>query len=112
MNARAVYEAATSVLPEAIHKILDKEHISLAQVKWIIPHQPSIRVLKKMAQSLEINFEKVKTNMELYANTSAGTIPILLNEVHRRGELEHNDIVVFAAVGAGWTWGSAVYRWH
>ena len=56
-------------------------------------------------------FEKVKTNMERFANTSGGTIPIILDETLRNNELEKGDLLLFAAVGAGWTWGTALYKW-
>jgi 3-oxoacyl-[acyl-carrier-protein] synthase-3 len=49
--------------------------------------------------------------MDKYANTSGGTIPILLDEVNRSGQLKNGDIIIFAAVGSGWTWGSAAFKW-
>ena len=49
--------------------------------------------------------------MDRYANTSGGTIPLLLDEVSRAGRLSPGDLVVFAAVGSGWTWGASIYRW-
>jgi 3-oxoacyl-[acyl-carrier-protein] synthase-3 len=49
--------------------------------------------------------------MDRYANTSSATIPLLFDEVHRSGDLERGDLVVFAAVGSGWAWGAAVHRW-
>jgi len=112
MNTRAVFDTATEVLPLAIQAVLDRENITLDRVKWLIPHQPSVRILRRVAEKIGMPFEQVKTNMDRYANTSAGTIPILLNEVNRRNELTRGDIVVFAGVGSGWTWGAAVYRWH
>jgi 3-oxoacyl-[acyl-carrier-protein] synthase-3 len=56
-------------------------------------------------------FEKVKTNMDKYANTSGGTIPIVLDEVMKEDDLQPGDLLLFAAVGAGWTWGSALYKY-
>jgi 3-oxoacyl-[acyl-carrier-protein] synthase-3 len=111
MNEKAVYETATKVLPEAINKVLKRCLIDLDDVNYFIPHQPSIRILKKTAEILGIPFEKVKTNMERYANTSGGTIPILLDEVNRSGALKDGDLLVFAAVGSGWTWGAAAMKW-
>ncbi|MEZ4688625.1 MAG: 3-oxoacyl-[acyl-carrier-protein] synthase III C-terminal domain-containing protein [Bacteroidia bacterium] len=49
--------------------------------------------------------------MDRYANTSGGTIPIILDEVRKAGELSPGDYALFAAVGAGWTWGAAIYKW-
>jgi 3-oxoacyl-[acyl-carrier-protein] synthase-3 len=111
MNGRAVYNTATKVLPEAITKVLERCSLTVGDVNFLIPHQPSIRILKKTAELLGLPFEKVKTNMEHYANTSGGTIPILLDEVNRSGVLKEGDVLVFAAVGSGWTWGAAAMKW-
>jgi 3-oxoacyl-[acyl-carrier-protein] synthase-3 len=111
MNGKAVYDTATRVLPEAINNVLERCSLKIDDVKFLIPHQPSIRILKKTAEILGLPFEKVKTNMEHYANTSGGTIPILLDEVNRSGVLEDGDVIVFAAVGSGWTWGAAAMMW-
>jgi 3-oxoacyl-[acyl-carrier-protein] synthase-3 len=111
MNGKAVYDTATRVLPEAINNVLKRCSLKIDDVKFLIPHQPSIRILKKTAEILGLPFEKVKTNMEHYANTSGGTIPILLDEVNRSGVLEDGDVIVFAAVGSGWTWGAAAMMW-
>jgi 3-oxoacyl-[acyl-carrier-protein] synthase-3 len=111
MNGKAVYDTATKVLPQAIAAVLERCSLTVDDVNFLIPHQPSIRILKKTAELIGLPFEKVKTNMERYANTSGGTIPILLDEVNRSGVLKDGDVLVFAAVGSGWTWGSAVMRW-
>ena len=112
MNGTAVYEAATSVLPGSIISVLMRCGLSEDDITVVIPHQPAIRALKKMAERLGIPFEKVRHNMERYANTSGATVPLLLDEVHRSGELKKDDLLAFAGVGAGWTFGAALYRWH
>jgi 3-oxoacyl-[acyl-carrier-protein] synthase-3 len=111
MNGRAVYEKGTTVLPIAIRSILEENSLSVSDVDWIVPHQPSIAILKKTAEILGAPFEKMCTNMDRYANTSSATIPLVLDEAHRGGRFKRGDILVFAAVGSGWTWGAAVYRW-
>lgn len=111
MNGKAVYETATRVLPDAIKNVLKRSNLNINEVDYLIPHQPSIRILKKTAEILGFPFEKVKTNMDRYANTSGGTIPILLDEVNRSGVLKDGDVLVFAAVGSGWTWGAAAMKW-
>ena len=111
MNGKAVYDTATKVLPQAITSVLERCSLTVSDISFLIPHQPSIRILKKTAELIGLPFDKVKTNMERYANTSGGTIPILLDEVNRSGVLKDDDVVVFAAVGSGWTWGSAVMKW-
>jgi 3-oxoacyl-[acyl-carrier-protein] synthase-3 len=111
MNGPEVYKTAIDVVPKCIDEILTKNKISVDEIDFLIPHQPSILILKEIAQKVGMPFEKVKTNMDRYANTSGGTIPILLDEVHRNNEFKAGDMLLFAAVGAGWTWGTALYKW-
>lgn len=110
MNGKEVFNTATKVLPEAINEILNSNNLKAEDVDWVIPHQPSIRILQKVAEEVQIPFEKVMTNMDKYANTSGGTIPIVLDETYRSGKIKQGDILLFAAVGSGWTWGSALYK--
>jgi 3-oxoacyl-[acyl-carrier-protein] synthase-3 len=111
MVGRAVYETGVQVLPKAINQVLADTGISIDEVDYLIPHQPSIRILKDTAEIIGLPFEKVMTNMDRYANTSGGTIPILLDEVNRAGKLKPGSLVLFAAVGSGWTYGASLIRW-
>jgi 3-oxoacyl-[acyl-carrier-protein] synthase-3 len=111
MNGSAVYETGTKVLPYAILQVLEDTGLTVADIDFLIPHQPSIAILRKTAEILKLPFEKVLTNMDRYANTSGGTIPILLDEVNRAGKLTKGKVVVFAAVGSGWTWGASIIKW-
>ena len=111
MNSTAVYETGTTVLPEALSNLLDHYNLHPADISHLIPHQPSVRVLRKTAERLGIPFERVRTNMDRYANTAGATVPLLLDETVRSGRIKDGDLVAFAAVGAGWTWGAALYRW-
>lgn len=111
MNAKAVYETGTVALTQAIRDILAANNLSTHDVDAVIPHQPSIRVLKKTSELLGIPLSKFKMNMDKHANTASATVPLLLDQVNRRGELRVGDTVMFAAVGSGWTWGAAVYKW-
>lgn len=111
MNGKEVYTMATDVLPKTISSLLQKVNLDSSDISMIVPHQPSIQILKKTAEILNIPFNKVKINMENYANTSSATIPLLLDELHKDNQLAHGDIILFCAVGAGWTWGSAIYQW-
>ena len=111
MNGKIVYESAIQVLPKAINQVLEDTGLTINDIDLMIPHQPSIRILQKTAELVGLPFEKVMTNMDKYANTSGGTIPILLDEVKKSGKLKKDDIVLFAAVGSGWTYGAAIIKW-
>ncbi len=110
MNGREVYNTGTQVLPQAINQVLSDCGLSVDDVDYMIPHQPSIKILQKTAEIIGLPFEKVKTNMDKYANTSGGTIPILLDEVNSAGLLTPGKLILFAAVGSGWTWGASLYK--
>lgn len=91
--------------------MLDAHRLEPRDIDILIPHQPSIRMLQKAADSLGIPFSRVATNMDRYANTSGATIPLLLDEVKRSGRVAPGNLGAFATVGSGWTWGAALYRW-
>ena len=111
MNGKAVFETATKVLPIAINEVLKDSNIKIDDVDYFIPHQPSKKILIKTAETIGLPLEKLYTNMDKYANTSGATIPILLDELNRSGELKSNKIILFAAVGSGWTYGASLLRW-
>ena len=111
MNGRAVYETGTEVLPIAINQVLNDTGLSINEIDYMIPHQPSIKILQKTAEKIGLPWNKVMTNMDKYANTSGGTIPILLDEVNRAGKLKKGDLILFAAVGSGWTYGASIIKW-
>ncbi len=111
MNGRAVYETGTMVLPKAIDQVLHDTGLTINDIDYLIPHQPSIKMLEKTADIIGLPWEKVMTNMDKYANTSGGTIPILLDETNRSGKLKKGNIILFAAVGSGWTYGASILKW-
>lgn len=111
MNGKAVFASATQALPKAINQVLEDTGLTIDDIDIMIPHQPSIRILQKTAEILGLPFEKVMHNMDRYANTSGGTIPILLDECNKQGKLKRGDIVLFAAVGSGWTYGASIIKW-
>jgi 3-oxoacyl-[acyl-carrier-protein] synthase-3 len=111
MDGKAVFASATKALPKAINQVLKDTGLSIDDIDLMIPHQPSIRILKKTAEIIGLSFDKVMTNMEKYANTSGATIPILLDEVNKSGKLKKGDIILFAAVGSGWTYGASIIKW-
>lgn len=111
MNGKEVYKVATQVLPQAINQVLEDDGLSISDIDLMIPHQPSIGILKKTAEIIGLPFEKVMTSMDKYANTSGGTVPIMLDEVNRSGKLKPGMNILFAAVGGGWTYGATIIKW-
>jgi 3-oxoacyl-[acyl-carrier-protein] synthase-3 len=111
MKGKAVFETATTVLPDAISKVLSRCGLTIDDVDLLIPHQPSINILKVTAEKLNLPFEKVMTNMDRYANTAGASVAALLDEANHSGRLRDGSIIVLAAVGSGWTWSAGVIRW-
>lgn len=111
MDGHQVFKSATVALPNAINQVLLDTGLTIDDIDIMIPHQPSIRILQKTAEIIGLPFEKVMHNMERYANTSAGTVPIMLDECNKSGKLKKGDIVLFAAVGSGWTYGASIIKW-
>ena len=111
MTGKAVFEKATTAVPECILEILRINGLGLEDVSVIVPHQATAGVLKRIAEVLNIPFSRIQTNLELYANTAGATVPLLLDQVNRRGLLHEGDLLLLVSIGAGWTWGASLYRW-
>lgn len=111
MDNKLTFDTASAVLPWAVTSVLEDVGLSAHEVDLVIPHQPSIHILRNMAKVAGIPFEKVMTSMDRYGNTAAGSVPIMLDETNKLGLLKSGDIVVLTAVGAGWTWGASVLKW-
>jgi len=111
MVGKAVFDKATTAVPECILEVLRINGLCLEDVSMIVPHQATAGVLKRIAAVLEIPFSRIQTNLELYANTAGATVPLLLDQVNRRGLLHEGDLLLLVSIGAGWTWGASLYRW-
>ncbi len=111
MNGKAVKEMATTAVPQCIQEVLRLNNLGLEDVSTIIPHQATLGVLKRIAEVLNIPFSRIQTNLEKYANTAGATVPLLLDQVNRRGILHEGDLLLLVSIGAGWTWGASLYRW-
>jgi 3-oxoacyl-[acyl-carrier-protein] synthase-3 len=111
INGQAVYNYAVKVLVDTVNEILAKEGITINDVAHIIPHQANARIVQAAAKRLKIPEEKFYLNIEEYANTSAATIPIALDEINRAGKLKRGDLLMTIGFGAGLTYGGNLIRW-
>jgi 3-oxoacyl-[acyl-carrier-protein] synthase-3 len=111
MNGREVYRFAVAKVPEVIEKVLFKANITTDDIDWLILHQANQRIMDSVSDRLKIPSEKVISNVAKYGNTSAGSIPIALNEAVRAGKIKTGDLVVASGFGAGLTWGATAFRW-
>jgi len=111
MNGQAVYNFAVKAVTDTILDILSLENISLNDVGVIIPHQANARIVQAAAKRLKIPEEKFYLNIEEYANTSAASIPIALDELNRSRKLKTGDLVLFVGFGGGLTYGANLLVW-
>ena len=111
MNGRAVYNFAVKAMTETIEKLLAEEGIGVGDLARIVPHQANARIVQAAAKRLEIPEEKFFLNIEEYANTSAASIPIALDELNRDGKLRRGSLVMTVGFGGGLTYGGNLIVW-
>lgn len=111
MNGQEVFKFAVRRVPECIREVLDKAYLEPEEVDWYLLHQANKRIISSVAKRLSVPEEKFPTNLEEYGNTSAASIPILLDEVNRKGMLKEGDILALSGFGAGLTWGACLLEW-
>ena len=112
MRGKEVWDQAISVLPDSIESVLEGTKLTIDDIKMVVPHQPSINILKIIAEKKNIPFNKVKTVMDKYANIAGSSIPIALDESIENGEIEKGDKILLTAIGSGWTWGSLIVNYQ
>ena len=108
----AVYKFAVRKMAEATAKLLERNGITGADLGCFIPHQANKRIITATADRLGMDPERVIINIEKYGNTSAGTIPLAMETAIEEGKLKKGDLVLLAAVGAGFTVGAVLLRWE
>ena len=108
----AVYKFAVRKMAEATAKLLERNGVTGADLGCFIPHQANKRIITATADRLGMDPERVIINIEKYGNTSAGTIPLAMETAIEQGKLNKGDLVLIAAVGAGFTVGAALLRWE
>lgn len=111
MNGKEVYRFAVQKVPEVIEKALFQAQISSEDVDWLLLHQANQRILDAVAQRLKIPSHKVLSNLNQYGNTSAASIPLMLDEAVRSGKVKPGHIIASSGFGAGLTWGAAIFEW-
>ncbi len=111
MDGQAVFKFAVTKVPECIRQILERNEKAPEDIKYYVLHQANRRIIQSVARRLQIPEEKFPLNLQEYGNTSAASIPILLDEMNRRGELQRGDSLILSGFGAGLTWGAALLHW-
>jgi len=111
MDGRAVFRWAVGILCDSIQEVLKAADLRPEDVNLYIPHQANIRIINAAIDVLHIPRTRVYNNLDRYGNTSAGSVPLALDEAIQEGRVNEGDLVVLSGFGAGLAWGTAVLRW-
>ncbi len=111
MEGREVFRHAVVNIAAAIEASMKETGLKAEDINWFVPHQANRRILEGTARKLGIPTEKLVMTIAEHGNTSAASVPLALAEAVRDGRIKRNDLLLFEAMGAGFTWGAALVRW-
>ncbi|MCC7419179.1 MAG: ketoacyl-ACP synthase III [Planctomycetaceae bacterium] len=111
MDGRSVFKWAVRAVTETIDLVLSKSGMSVHDVSLFVLHQANQRIISYAMEQLGIPSHKVYNNLQNYGNTSAASIPLVLDEAQRAGRIQSGDTILMSGFGAGLSWGTALFRW-
>jgi 3-oxoacyl-[acyl-carrier-protein] synthase-3 len=111
MEGNRLFKQAVSSMAGIAEQALSHNGLSLSDIQLVVPHQANLRILQAVAEKIGMPMDKFFTNLEKYGNTSSASIPIALDEAHRKGLISAGDHVLFVSFGAGLTWGASILQW-
>lgn len=111
MDGQEVFRFALSKVPKCIKEVLEKTNTSIEEIKYIVLHQANERIITSVAKRLGLDINHFPMNLDQYGNTSAGSIPILLDELNQEGKLSQGDKIIISGFGGGLTWGATLLIW-
>jgi 3-oxoacyl-[acyl-carrier-protein] synthase III len=108
-EGQSVFKFAVSNMADTAVKIMERNNFKPEDIAWLVPHQANLRIIDATGKRMGLPPEKVMVNIENYGNTTSATIPLCLHEYEKR--LHKGDILILAAFGGGFTWGSMIIKW-
>jgi len=111
MNGQFVFKNAVVRFSEVIVEGLEKNKLNATDIDLLVPHQANLRISQFIQKKFQLSDDQVFNNIMKYGNTTAASIPIALTEAWEEGKVKSGDLVVLAAFGSGFTWGSVIIRW-
>lgn len=111
MNGQFVFKNAVVRFSEVINEGLQANNLQVSDINMLIPHQANLRISQFIQSKFKLTDDQVYNNIQKYGNTTAASIPIALTEAWEQGKIKEGDLVVLAAFGSGFTWGSVIIRW-
>ena len=110
MKGREVFRHAVVNLADVLRVVLEETGMNAADIDWVVPHQANARILDATARKLDLPSEKVVVTVDRHANTSAASVPLALDTAVQDGRIKQGDLVMFEAMGGGFTWGASLAR--
>jgi 3-oxoacyl-[acyl-carrier-protein] synthase-3 len=111
MDGKGVFKWATRVLIESIQAVLKHANLRLEDIDLFVLHQANIRIIDAAVDNLGIDRAKLVINIERYGNTSAGSVPLALDEAMGQGRIRPGDKVLLSGYGAGLAWATTIFQW-
>jgi 3-oxoacyl-[acyl-carrier-protein] synthase-3 len=111
MDGKELFRFAVTKLPDAARALCEERAVTLDQIDWFLAHQANQRINDYVRKDLGVPVAKMPMNIDRFGNTSAATIPILIDEQTRAGKLKKGELNMLLALGAGIHWGCALVRW-
>ncbi len=108
-DGKTVFKYAVSGMADVGEKIMERNHLTNADIQWLVPHQANKRIIDATAQRMGLEEDKVMVNIHKYGNTTSATLPLLLCDYEHL--LKKGDNLVFASFGGGFTWGAIYVKW-
>lgn len=111
MEGKEVFKFAVNTLNDIVEETLAKNNLSKEDIDWLVPHQANLRIIQATAKKLDLPMERVIVTVHEQGNTSAGSVPLALDEGIRDGRIKKGELIMLEAFGGGFTWGSALIRY-
>lgn len=110
MQGNETFKLAVRELSNVVEETLAANNLDKKDIDWLVPHQANLRIISATAKKLDMDMSQVVVTLDRYANNSAATVPVALDEAVRDGRIQRGQLLLLEAFGGGWTWGSALVR--
>lgn len=110
MQGNETFKLAVRELSNVVEETLAANNLDKKNIDWLVPHQANLRIISATAKKLDMDMSQVVVTLDRYANNSAATVPVALDEAVRDGRIQRGQLLLLEAFGGGWTWGSALVR--
>ena len=111
MAGNEVFKHAVKALDSVVDEALEANGLDKSNLDWLIPHQANLRIIEATAKRLDMPMERVIVTVDRHGNTSAGSVPLALDEAVRSGRVQRGQLLLLEAFGGGFTWGAALLRY-